>query len=225
MQLQHSAAVMRGEGCKLASGMSTAGFGMPATAAQFSLRIASKALAGSEVLASYQGGFERAAEQINQAQYVVAKAFLGIPASASVGSRAAVLAETRLLIRAGTMIAQRIAMARARISLLPVHHPTSLAVQCIQLGHVQETWWQHSQLVVSEYLQVPEIWHCPNHGRDAQLGCRAQARIGELQEAARPSASQGSGSHVAAGPVARSAHRSHPSVQYYQSGSDTLEGK
>ena len=43
--------------------------------------------------------------------------------------------------------------------------------------------------------------HCPNHGRDAQLGCRAQARIGELQEAARPSASQGSGSHVAAGPV------------------------
>ena len=159
MQLQHSAAVMRGEGCKLASGMSTAGFGMPATAAQFSLRIVSKALAGSEVLASYQGGFKRAAEQINQAQYVVAKAFLGIPASASVGSRAAVFAETRLLIRAGTMIAQRIAMARARISLLPVHHPTSLAVQCIQLGHVQDTWWQHSQLVVSEHLQVPEIWH------------------------------------------------------------------
>ena len=127
LQLQHADAVLRSEGCKLASGMSNAGFGMPATAAQFTLRVASKALAGCEVLASYGEGFSKAAERVNAAQYVVAKALLGIPAAASVGSRAAVLAETRLLIRAGTMVAQRIAMTRARFpSSLGITPPHSL---------------------------------------------------------------------------------------------------
>ena len=139
--------------------MSNAGFGVPATAAQFTLRVASKALAGCEVLASYGEGFSKAAERVNAAQDAVAKALLGIPAAASVGSRAAVLAETRLLIRAGTMVAQRIAMTRARIFLLPRDHPTSLAVQWIVAGNVQDTWWTHSAEVVRAVLQVPEIWH------------------------------------------------------------------
>ena len=68
---------------------------------------------------------------------MIAKAFIGIPATASVGSGAAVFAETRLLIRAGTMIAHCYG-SRKNFFILPVHHPTFPVLGCPKTNPPQD---------------------------------------------------------------------------------------
>ena len=63
---------------------------------------------------------ERTYPFINASQYLVAKAFLGVPVTVSLGSNVKVLAETRLLTRTGVTAGCRIIMARARMMCLPV---------------------------------------------------------------------------------------------------------
>ena len=93
-------------------------------------------------------------ENINAAQYDVAKAFLNVPVNVSIGSRVAVLIETRLLSRTGTTAAVRIVMARARLFLLPPGHPAAKAVRGVEGQGAQGTWLEHSARVMRDVLGV-----------------------------------------------------------------------
>ena len=69
------------------------------------------------------------------------------------------LAETRLLLRTGTVAAVRVMMACARVACLLLEHPTSLMVRAIVTHRVRGTWWQHSGDVARERLGVKgELW-------------------------------------------------------------------
>ena len=117
------AGVCANAGRALAASFADLGLGLPFLCEQFGSRVGGKALVGVELRASASIGFPAVMERLNAAQYLVAKAFLGLPVNCSIGSRAAVLSETRLLTRAGTEAALRVCMARARLACLPVAHP------------------------------------------------------------------------------------------------------
>ena len=70
---------LQGEGIRLVTGMTAAGFGLPAIASQFSTRVVAKAMHGCELLASHVDGFTRVSSRLNHAHYTVAKACLGVP--------------------------------------------------------------------------------------------------------------------------------------------------
>ena len=101
-------------GQTLAAGLTDTGFGHPFLATHFVTRVKAKALAGVECLASSRKGSRCVVTGLKCAQYTVAKGFIGAAAGVSMGSHAAVLAETRLLMRTGTAAAVRVIMARAR---------------------------------------------------------------------------------------------------------------
>lgn len=105
-------------GGKLASGLSSHGFGLPAVASQFMTRVLPAALHGCELLISSNLEWTQVAKQLNEAQYIVAKAFLGCPKIAHLGSHVAVLAETRFLTRAGTWLAKKHHHGSGTISML-----------------------------------------------------------------------------------------------------------
>ena len=115
---------LRSAGREVMSTIPNARFGLHFMAAQYSALVESKGLAGVEVFASVKGGFRRIMHDLNCTQVDVAKAFLGLTAWVE-GNRVAILAETRLLTRAGTTAAAKVAMARARLACLPKQHPAS----------------------------------------------------------------------------------------------------
>ena len=146
-------------GRTLAAGLTDTGFGHPFLATHFITRVEAKALAGAECLASACKGMKGSMADLNAAQYTVAKGFLGVPRHVSMGSRAAVLAETRLLTRTGTALVVRVVMARARVVCLPLCHPAHLVMQAIVSQHISGTWWEHSAAVVREWLgDRGELW-------------------------------------------------------------------
>ena len=130
--------------------------GLPFMAAQYSARVESKSLAGVEVLASARGGFRRVMHQLDETQVEIARNFLGLPSSERVGSRVAVLSETRLLTRTGTAAAIRIVMARARLVCLPNEHPAMAAARTACVLGEGETWLDHSRRVMTEILGVQQ---------------------------------------------------------------------
>ena len=145
-------------GGKLASGLSSHGFGLPAVASQFMTRVLPAALHGCELLISSNLEWTQVAKQLNEAQYIVAKTFLGCPKTAHLGSHVAVLAETRLLTRAGTWLAKNIIMARARLACLPDIHPAKRVAQGIQRAGIPDTWLHHSASVL-RYFQIGwDLW-------------------------------------------------------------------
>ena len=148
---------LQSEGIRLVTGMTAAGFGLPAIASQFSTRVVAKAMHGCELLASHVDGFTKVSSRLNHAHYIVAKACLGVPPTTSLGSYVAAFAECRFLTRASTILAQRVVMTRARLALLPRSHPTRVAVRAAQ--HLPATWWQHARvLMLSISSEFSEIW-------------------------------------------------------------------
>ena len=71
---------------ELSTQMNDIGLGIPFQSAQFSIRVESSALHGAELLASYGGGWRHAAQKLNDAMYVAAKALLGLQKGTSLGS-------------------------------------------------------------------------------------------------------------------------------------------
>ena len=138
--------------------MADLGFGLPVACAQYQSRVMGKALAGVEVLASAPEGFLAVMEDLNAAQYIVAKALLGAPHFQSVGSRVAVLSETRILTRAGTEAATRVVTARARLACLREDHPVARVVQGILASGVSDTWLDHSRQVMAWLGVSQEFW-------------------------------------------------------------------
>jgi hypothetical protein len=141
-------------GRQVATAMTDAGFGTPFMGAQYASRIEGKALVGVEILASAGEGFPRVMERLNAAQIDVARNFLGLPLGTHVGSRVAMLAETRLLTRSGTTAAVKVVMARARLACLPEAHPAAVAVAGALMGGHGDTWIEHSRGVMTEVLGV-----------------------------------------------------------------------
>ena len=73
------------------------------------------------------------------------------------GCHAAALAETQLLTQAGCLVAQTIAMLRARIWLHQVLHPSALAARSVQDNGIVGTWWQHAEDVARTFSGAREI--------------------------------------------------------------------
>ena len=67
--------------------------------------------------------------ELSMTQIDKVKGFRGLPERQQCGSRVAVLAETRLLTRTGTVAAVRVVMARARLACLLAAHPASAAAR------------------------------------------------------------------------------------------------
>ena len=96
------------------------------------------------------------ATQLNQAQYQVAKAILGIPGAATGGTHLSLLSETRILTRASAMLVQRIAMTIARVAFLPPEHPTAIAARAIHTAGTQGTWWQYARQTIKQAIRIEE---------------------------------------------------------------------
>jgi hypothetical protein len=129
-----------------------------------------KAMAGVEALASVPDGFKVVMEELNAAQYIVGKALLGAPRFASIGSRVAVLSETRILTRAGSEAAVRIVMVRARLSCLREDHPAALAAQGILESGLRGTWLDHSLAVMSWLGVEQDFWEYVDMAAAAEWG-------------------------------------------------------
>ena len=138
-------------GGKLASGLSSHGFGLPAVASQFMTRVLPAALHGCELLISSNLEWTQVAKQLNEAQYIVAKAFLGCPKIAHLGSHVAVLAETRFLTRAGTWLAKKHHHGSGTISMLTWH-----TLQ--RAGIIPDTWLHHSVSVLRRFQIGWDLW-------------------------------------------------------------------
>ena len=89
---------------------------------------------------------------LDEAQYIVAKTFLGCPKTAHLGSHVVVLAETRFLTRAGTWLAKSIIMARARLACLPD------IPQAIQRAGIPDTWLHHSASLLRHFQIGWDLW-------------------------------------------------------------------
>ena len=151
--------VLANTGRALAASFADLGLGVPFLCEQFDSRVLGKALSGVELLSSAAIGFRAVMERLNSAQYLAAKAFLGLPANVSVGSRVAVLSETRLLTRAGTEAAMRVVMARARLACLPEEHPVYKVAWAVWRARVGGTWMEDSSRVMREVLGIDlELW-------------------------------------------------------------------
>ena len=57
------------------------------------------------------------------------------------GSRVAILSETRLMTRTGTAAAVKVVMARARLACLPVGHPAAIAAKVANDSGEQQPGW------------------------------------------------------------------------------------
>lgn len=157
--LNKAVAEMRAIGLQLAAGMSSHGFGIPAMASQFHSRVLGKALRGCEILASCHPGWACVAKRLNDAQYLVAKAFLCCPHTAHLGSQVAALAEKRLLTRASAWLAKSIVMARARLACLPSGHSARLAGIALSHAGIPDTWMFSSLTILKRVLQVEhDLW-------------------------------------------------------------------
>ena len=158
-QLEQVTGTMISEGCKLATSMSSAGFGLPSIASQFHVRVMARILSGSEVLASCSLGFSAVANGLNYAQYIVAKSFLGCQKATHLGNAVAVLAECRLLTRAGSTVAKHIVMSRARLACLPAEHPAVIAAEQISQHGISHTWMQDSQAITKDLVGAAyDLW-------------------------------------------------------------------
>ena len=72
--LKHSSvqslSMLQSEGIRLVTGMTAAGFGLPAISSQFSARVVAKAMHGCELLASQVDGFAEVSSGLNHAHYI-----------------------------------------------------------------------------------------------------------------------------------------------------------
>jgi hypothetical protein len=85
----------------------------------------------------------------------------------SVGSRVAVLSETRIFTRAGTEAAIRIITARARLACLRADHPVAQVVQGILWASIDDTWLDHSRQVMEVLGVALEFWEFVDMSRAA----------------------------------------------------------
>ena len=138
------------KGRATSAGLATTGFGLPYQVDQLDSRVHQAVFQGSELLASYEKGWRKAAAAITHGQYGVAKDLLGVPRTTELGGYARLFLELRIEWRLGTLWARRVIMARARLELLPEEHPLSTLVDRIETAGVR-TWWQDA-------LEVQEAW-------------------------------------------------------------------
>ena len=159
-QLGTVTSVLIADGTKLSSTLAAKGFGLPAISSQFHSRIAPKALTGCELLASCSRGWGQVLAQVNQAQYKVAKAFLGVPQHVHLDHHVTALWECRISTRASTRILGKLVSARTCISLLPPDHPAAFTVQAILPNGIPDTWLQHVDQLIHANLPGFIPFHC-----------------------------------------------------------------
>ena len=110
------------------------------------------------------------------------------------GSHVKVFAETGLLTRTGSRVAERIVLMRARVLCLPRDHPVRVVVDAaVEAG--TSTWWEDAHEVMWEVGVATEVYDI----NTIAVGETTKAMDCKIQAASSAASNQDSGSTVVQG--------------------------